>query len=239
MKIPFCSTCNSRDCFVKLYASAVWKKKTEKEKTTIHFNKGEAIFREGDPVNGIYFIYQGKVKVFKRGVKEKNHIVRLAGSGKILGHRGFGNIKTYPIGASALEPSTICFIPKDLFIEILNNNPGLSLALMNFYAEELRRVENKLVSLSQMTAKQKIAETLLTIAEIHGTKKENGIEYLKVELTRQEYADITGTSIEEVIRTLSLLNKEGIITLEGRMIGLAERKKLVQIILEFGNLRIP
>lgn len=201
--------------------------------------KGETIFREGDPVNGIYFIYKGKVKVYNSGIRNKPQIVRFADSGNILGHRGFGKLRVYPIGATALENSTICFVPADVFLNTMNNNGLLAVELVNFYADELRRAENKLRSLSQMSVKQKIAEAILTLSEIYGVVKENETEFLKIQLSRQEYADITGASLEEVIRTISQLKKEQLIAIEGKKIGIVNRIKLEEMLSEFGPLRLP
>jgi len=239
MKSPSCIACDSVNCYINRFASNTWKKKAAKVKVTYRFNKGESIFKEGDTVLGIYFIYEGKVKVYNSGHNNKTQIVRFGTSGKILGHRGFGKITTYPIGASAIEESIVCFIPKATFIEILHHNPGVALELVNFYAEELRRAENKLRSLSQMTVKQKIAEAILTLAEIYGTRTITGIDFLKVQLSRQEYADITGASLEEVIRTLSLFNKQKLINLNGKQIGIVEKKSLEAMLADFGELRLP
>jgi CRP/FNR family transcriptional regulator, anaerobic regulatory protein len=234
-----CTNCNSTECFINLHVSKLWKKKISNDKSVDLYKRKQQIFAEGDPVKGIYFIYKGKVKVYNSDVRGRNHIIRLAGAGKILGHRGFGKITNYPIGASAIEDSTICFIQKRTFTEALNNNPQLSLELVQFFADELRRTENKLRSLSLMTVKQKLAEAILTIAEIHGTTKKAGIEFLNIILSRQEYADITGASIEEVIRTLSSLKMQGLIRIDGKNVGIVKRRELEEMLREFGPLRLP
>ncbi len=236
---PNCNNCISENCFINRYVNKEWKKKVNQYRLTQVIKKGETIFREGDPVNGIYFIFKGKVKVYNSGLRNKTQIVRFADSGNILGHRGFGKLRVYPIGATALENSTICFVPADVFLNTMNNNGLLAVELVNFYADELRRAENKLRSLSQMTVKQKIAEAILTLSEIYGVVKENETEFLKVQLSRQEYADITGASLEEVIRTISQLKKEQLIAIEGKKIGITNRNKLQEMLSEFGPLRLP
>lgn len=236
---PNCNNCNSENCFINRYVSKDWKKKVNQQRLTITVKKGVVIFKEGDPVSGIYFIYKGKVKVYNSGIRNKTQIVRFADSGNILGHRGFGKLRVYPIGATALENSTICFVPSEVFLYAMNNNGLLAVELVNFYADELRRAENKLRSLSQMTVKQKIAEAILTLSEIYGVTKENETEFLKVQLSRQEYADITGASLEEVIRTISQLKKEELIAIEGKKIGISNRNILKEMLSEFGPLRLP
>ncbi len=121
----------------------------------------------------------------------------------------------------------------------MHNNGTLAVELVNFYADELRRTEHKLRSLSQLTVRQKIAEAILTLGEIYGIVKKNDIEIIKVQLSRQEYADITGASLEEVIRTISQLRKEKFIYIEGKSIGIINRNKLEEMLSEFGPLRLP
>jgi len=236
---PNCNNCISENCFINKYVDSEWKKKINQNRLTQGIKKGEIIFREGDPVTGIYFIFKGKVKVYNSGIRNKTQIVRFADSGNILGHRGFGKSRVYPIGAAALENSTLCFVSTDIFLNTMNHNSALAVELVNFYADELRRAENKLRSLSQMTVKQKIAEAILTLSEIYGVVKENDTEFIKVQLSRQEYADITGASLEEVIRTISQLRKEQFISIEGKKIGIIHRDKLEEMLSEFGPLRLP
>ena len=239
MNLPHCKTCDSQNCFINRFTTPEWKATIDKKRVALRIKKNDDLFREGDPVNGIYFIYQGRFKVFNSGYKNKTQIVRLAKSGNIIGHRGFGSLKIYPIGATALSQATVCFIPEKTFKEALKNNGELVFELLNFYADELRRAEYKLRSLSQMSARQKLAEALLTINDIFDAEIFEGLEYLGLQLPRQDYADITGSSLEEVIRTLSAFNKEGLISLVGKRIRIVNPEALKVMINSFGPLKIP
>ena len=239
MVLPHCKTCDSQNCFINRFTTAEWKSAIDKKRVALRIKKHDDLFREGDPVNGIYFIYKGQFKIFNSGYKNKTQIVRLAKSGDIIGHRGFGSSKIYPIGATALSPATVCFIPEKTFKETLKNNGDLVFELLNFYADELRRAEYKLRSLSQMSARQKLADALLTINEIFQPEHFEGVDYLGLQLPRQDYADITGSSLEEVIRTLSAFNKEGLISLVGKRIKLLKPEVLKEMISSFGPLKIP
>jgi len=239
MIAPNCMNCDSPKCFIKNFTKPEWKNKINKERTTLKVSKSMTIFNEGDAVQGIYFIYKGKVKVYNNGIKNRTQIVRLANAGQILGHRGLGVSHKYPIGASALENSTLCFIPTHMFEQALKYNPALVLELMNFFVEELRRAENKLRSLSQMTVRQKMAEAFITLNEIYGSSKIENVPFLNVELSRQDYADITGASLEEVIRTISSMTKSKLIHSKGKRIGITDHQKLAEMLVDFGPLRLP
>ena len=110
------TTCNLYDCFLCQHCMIEWRPLIGLNKETRMIKKGKAVFKEGDPVEGIYFMYQGWVKIHKEWTHPKELIVRFAGPGDIIGHRGLGDKKNYPVSATALEDSTVCFVPEE-FLE--------------------------------------------------------------------------------------------------------------------------
>ncbi|MCX6291644.1 MAG: Crp/Fnr family transcriptional regulator [Bacteroidetes bacterium] len=236
---PSCVSCSAKNCFINKYCTDEWKKTLSEKKMSNRYSKGQVIFLEGDSVPGIYFIYKGKVKIYNTGPKGRTQIVRFADKGDIFGHRGFGQHLVYPISAAAIEDTVSCFIPYKEFLEALNNNPPLVLNLMLFYADELKRAEYKLRSLSQMTVKQKLAEAILTIRSIYGAEKKENLKFLKVNLSRQEYADIVGSSLEEIIRTFSLLQKEGGIVTTRNSVAIVDESILKSYLKDFKNVLLP
>lgn len=238
---PTCSSCNSTACFINRFVGKEWKDQLAVHKTVQHYKAGALIFKEGDPVTGIYFIFSGKVKVYNTGPDNRSQIVRLANSGNILGHRGLGLGLSlhYPISAATLEDSIICFIRTNDFLAALEKSPAFAINLVMFYAAELRRAEYKLRSLSQMTVRQKLADAILTVREIYGTRLHNGKKVLAVKLSRQDYADIIGASIEEVIRTFSQFKKEGILLSEGKYIAIQKEKELHKMMKGFRDIHLP
>lgn len=238
---PTCSSCNSTACFVNRYVGKECKEQLALNKTVQHYKAGAIVFKEGDPVTGIYFIFSGKVKVYNTGPDGRSQIVRLANSGNILGHRGLGLGLSlhYPISAATLEDCIICFIRTNDFLSALEKSPAFAINLLMFYAEELRRAEYKLRSLSQMTVRQKLADAILTVREIYGTQLHNRKKVLAVKLSRQDYADIIGASIEEVIRTFSQFKKEGILLSEGKYIAIQKEKELHKIMKGFRDIHLP
>ncbi|MFD2144432.1 Crp/Fnr family transcriptional regulator [Mucilaginibacter antarcticus] len=72
--------------------------------------KGEVIFKEGDPVKGIFFVNTGIVKVHKRWGADKELILRFASEGLVFGHRALGGNGVYTISATALQAGTISYV---------------------------------------------------------------------------------------------------------------------------------
>src|SRR5450631_4821790 len=107
--------CDLQSCFFCQRCLPEWIPAVATHRDSYLLKKGELLFREGDKVAGIYFVCSGKVKVHKQWGTEKELILRFAGKGEIVGHRGLGHDNLYPISATALEPVSVCFIGLDFF----------------------------------------------------------------------------------------------------------------------------
>ncbi len=164
--------------------------------------KGELIFREGDPVRGIYFVYTGTVKVHKKWGTEKELILRFARQGEIFGHRGLGQEAVYPITATAIEPVSACFIDLDFFQATLKVNQEFMYGLLLFFADELQESERKMRNLAHMQVKGRVAQALLTLQEKFGLSPDG---YIGITLSRQDLASIVGATYETVFRIINEL----------------------------------
>lgn len=228
-----CVTCKCANCFIAKYCSPKWKRMIDEHKTGRMYKKGQQIFHEGNMIFGIHFICSGKVKVYKSEFDGKNHIVRLSKAGNILGHKSFGSRTYYRFGAETIEDSFISFIENDVFKKLLLCAPELMYNLLLFYAEELRNSETRIRNLAQMNVRERVVETLLMINNIFGQKNDDNW-LLNVELPRQDLADITGTSQDQIIRILSEFKKDKIIAFEGKKIIILKYQKLFDMIKGYG-----
>ena len=141
-----CKVCKSKDCLIHNH-SATLLEDTNVQSTIIRCKKGQQFIIEGAPVNGLFFIKKGTVKVFRTGINGREQIVRFAKDCEIIGHRGFGTEEYYSIGAIALQDSILCYFSKDDLQNTLLENPKFAYDLMLFYANELNRSENKVKSI--------------------------------------------------------------------------------------------
>src|ERR1700712_1627434 len=107
--------CDLNTCFICRNSIKEWHTAIAANRKNYKVKRGERIFSEGDEVKGIYFVYDGVVKVHQKWGPEKELIIRFASNGAIFGHRGFGGNYIYPISATAIEDSTICYIDIDFF----------------------------------------------------------------------------------------------------------------------------
>jgi len=223
--IPNCTECSNGDSLFHCLPQNE-KEILDLNKSGNFYKKGQVIFYENNYPHGFYCIHKGKVKISKLGAEGKEQIVRFAGTAELLGYRSvFGN-ETYKATATAMEDSYICHISSDSFFKVLNQNNKLSLDVIRLLSSDLKNSEQKLINISQKTAKERIAETLLLIKTKFGYMDDG--KTLSAIITRAEIGDIAGTTTETTIRTLSIFKKEGIIDLIGRKISIIDLEKLVR-----------
>jgi len=196
----------------------------EANRKNLAFKKGEVIFNEGEEVKGIYFIYKGKVKVHKKWGEEKELIVRFATQGDIVGHRGLGKTNIYPISATALEPSVLCFMELDFFKATLKVNDSLTYNLLMFFAEELQESEKRMRNLAHMPVKGRVAYALLALQEKFGVNEEG---FLDINISRQDIASFAGTTYESAFRVMSEFIEEGLVKVSEKNIALINSQKIL------------
>ncbi len=219
--------CDLSSCFLCANCIPEWREVIVVKKETIHFKKGELIFKEGDKVNGIYLLYSGAVKVHKQWVDQKELIIRFTRQGDIVGHRGLAAGDLYPVSATALAASEACFISNSFLETILKADHSFTYRLMQFYSSELQKAEMRMRNLALMEVKGRIAETLLELLEVFGTNAEG---YMTVPVTRQDIAAYAGTTYETVFKFLKTLTTDKIINTDGKHIKINAENKLRKIV---------
>ena len=217
------NNCDLQSCFLCRQCLPEWLPAIQAHRKNLTFKKGELIFREEEPVRGIYFVYSGTVKVHKKWGTEKELIIRFARQGEIFGHRGLGQEAIYPISATALEPVNACFIDLDFFRASLKVNQDFMYGLLLFFADELQESERKMRNLAHMQVKGRVAQALLTLQEKFGRTPEG---YIQMMLSRQDLASLVGATYETVFRIINELAEEQLIVLSGKNIAINDAAKL-------------
>ena len=207
--------CDLKSCLLCRQCLAEWIPALDANRKSYHFRKGERLFSEGDNLKGMYFIIKGLVKVHKKWGDDKELILRIAGDGDIVGHRGLGADLIYPVSGTALEPTEVCFVDLDFFNSTLKVNQDLLFGLMMFFAAELKESEKRMRNLAHMTVKGRIANALLFLKNKFGVTPEGAINLL---LSRQDLASYTGTTYETLFRVMNELAEENAISMNGKSI---------------------
>lgn len=221
------NVCDLESCFLCQLCLREWLPALAVEKRNYEVKKGEQLFKEGDLVKGIYFVYRGSFKVHKRWDKEKELIIRFARPGDIIGHLGLGKQPLYPVSATALEPAVVCYLAIDFFETTLKVNANLTYQLMMFFANELQESQRSMRDLAHMSVKARIAQAFVSLQQQFGVD-ENG--FINVEISRQDISSFAGTTYETLFKVLNEFAVQKILTLTGRKIYIIDQLKLSQVI---------
>ncbi|MGB5818963.1 MAG: Crp/Fnr family transcriptional regulator [Saonia sp.] len=202
-------------------------KKVSDSKTTKIVKKGETIFEEGERLNGVFCVRDGVSKLSKLSENGKDQIVKLATKGKVLGQRSVISEELSNLSAVAVNDMEVCFIPKEGIVNSLHKNPDFTFDVLRHMAHDLKEADDVIVNMSQKTVKQRVAEAFLYLKNNFG---EDDDGFLRLTLSREDIAGVVGTATESAIRIISEFKKKGLIKTSGKKIGIAEERKLMDLV---------
>ena len=178
-----------------------------------HYEKGATIFEQDAPSDAFYTIASGRVKIFKMLPSGKDLILEVFGTGDPLGAVAAYDGRPFPASAVALEDTTCLAIPRPVFFRLLEEHPSLVRGLMLGMTVRLVELTNRLAELSGTRIEPRFARLFLKLAGDMG-RPERGGTFVPLALSRQELADMTGTTIETAIRIMSRWGKQDVVRTE-------------------------
>jgi CRP-like cAMP-binding protein len=177
---------------------------------------GEFAFMEDDLPDCFYLVASGKVKAVKTSSGGKDFIIAFFGLAEIFGEVAVFEDRPYPASAQAVEDSTVLCIQREDFLRFLSRRPQLALRIVSVLSGRLRMASDRLRDLAGERVEQRIARVLLMLSARLG---------LSLPFTRQDIADMAGTTTESAIRFLSSLNTRKIThSVRGKIVILDELK---------------
>jgi len=177
------------------------------------FDKGDQLFSEGDPSEALYTVVSGRVKVFKTTARGADVILEIFGPGDPVGAVAVYESRPYPASAVALEPTTCLLIPRQAFFTLLENHPTLVRGLLTGLTHRLVELTNRLAELSGGRVESRLARFFVKLAAEMGQPRPEGT-FIALALSRQELADMIGTTIETTIRIMSRWGKDDLVRTE-------------------------
>src|SRR5690606_14541842 len=177
------------------------------------YDKGQVIFEQDAPADAFYTIASGRVKIFKMLPSGRDVILEVFGPGDPLGAVAAYDGRPFPASAIALEETVCVVIPRPVFFRLLEEHPSLVRGLMLGLTVRLVELTNRLAELSGSRIEPRFARLFIKLAGEMG-RQERGGTFVPLALSRQELADMTGTTIETAIRIMSRWGKEEIVRTE-------------------------
>jgi len=175
------------------------------------YGKGETIFEEGDPAERIHFLFVGRVKIVKAG-RDRDLILEILGPGEPVGAVAVFERRPFPATAVALESSGVVSIPEREFFSLIEKRPEITRRLLAGLTLRLMSLNRRLADMTG-SVDYRAARLFLTLADRMGQPRAEGV-FVPLALSRQDIADLAGTTIETAIRVMSRWQKEGLVETE-------------------------
>jgi CRP-like cAMP-binding protein len=177
------------------------------------YAKGDVIFAEQQPSEFFYSIGSGRVKIVKTLPGGKDVILEVFGAGEPLGAVAVYEGRPFPASAIAIEESSCILIPRAAFFVLLEQHPTLVRGILSGLTLRLIELTKRLAELSGGRVEARFARLFMKLARDMGRPGERGT-FVALPLSRQELADMTGTTIETCIRIMSRWNKDDVVRTE-------------------------
>lgn len=174
------------------------------------YAKGDVVFHEGDDSEWLFTIAEGRIKVVKMLPAGKEMIVEILGPGDPLGTVAAYEARPYPASAVAMEEATCIALRRGPLFALLETSPTLTRGLLAGLSIRLVQLTQRLAEVTGSRVEERFAQLFLKLAERLG-QRQAGSVFIPLHLSRQDLADLTGTTIETCIRVMSRWGRDGVV----------------------------
>lgn len=178
------------------------------------YSKGEVIFSEANVANTLYFINQGKIKLYKYTKDGKEQILHILSEGEFFGELELIKPSKYGFNAKAIVDSKICTLTKDEMKDIMMKNPEIGIKVLETLGERLSKVESLVQNLATNDVDSRMAYLLIDLMEKYGDNLEQNIS-IELPLSREDMANFIGVTRETISRKLKKFEDEDLIKIVG------------------------
>lgn len=197
------------------------------------FKRGEMLFSPGKPVETLFMLKSGTVRVFRVSEDGRALTTAMIGAGTVFGEMVLLGQHMYDQYAEATEDVFLCLMTRDDVHKYLMTNPKVAARVAELLGERLIATEQRLSDTVFKSVPQRIAGTLHTLA---GKEYRRGLRgrSLTVAITHEQLAALVGTSRETTTKVLGELAEQGVVKLGRGKIAVLDPVKLK----EFGDSRL-
>lgn len=195
---------------------------------TLNREEGASFFVQGDDATRFFVIADGRVKVSQVTAEGHQIVVRYAGGGEMFGCVPLYGGEEYPATASAVVPSRALAWSRSLMDRLMERHPRIAINALELLGEELSLVRSRYQELATERVERRVARALLRLVGKAGRKVEKGV-MIRFPLSRQDLAELTGTTLHTVSRILSGWEQRGLIESGRRRIVIRNPHGLVSV----------
>ena len=188
------------------------------------FNKGEIIFKQGSPLTHVACITDGLAKIYIEGLNKRNLILSFTKPVQMIGGPGMYVDYRHHFSVAAVEETTACLVDTKIVEQFIQSNTSFACDLLKRSNEVSINNFKKFINLTQKQMHGRIADAfILLLDEIYGRNP------FILTLSRQDLADLTAMSKENVIRVIKSFKDQGILRVEGNVVEILDKNELIRI----------
>jgi CRP-like cAMP-binding protein len=180
------------------------------EARSIRYPKNSAVFEEGGDAHSFFVLLHGHVRASKMTPAGQQVVVRYVTPGEIFGVAPAIGLTKYPATATAVDDSVALAWPSAAWPRLVAQHPILATNTLQTVGSRLQETHTRVIEMSTQQVERRVAHALLRLARQAGRKVEQGVE-IDFPISRQDIAEMTGTTLHTVSRTLSAWESQGLI----------------------------
>ncbi len=189
-----------------------------------HFEREAVIFYQDDDCDRVWFVRQGRVKIVHHEEDGREVILEIISPGEAFGGAVLF-MPRHPATAKAMEAVETMSLPSELYAQFLAKHPPAAVKLIRMLGARLHSMMG-LHILAGERVERRMAHILLKLADRVGRVDPDGV-LITISLSRQDLADMAGTTLETAIRTMSRFRAQGLIeTRRGGYLLITDLEKL-------------
>lgn len=181
------------------------------------YTRGEFLWREGDMATALTLIHKGRVKITKHGPSDRDLLLEVAGPGMVIGEVAVYDGGRYPVSAISAGDVEVLQLPVQDALAVLGSGPDAVLSVVGSLARHARRLAQRAADLGEAGVERRLALAMCRLCSRGCDRAQpppGGTVGIPVSLSRQDLADMVGTSVETAIRVVSRWARRGFVKTE-------------------------
>lgn len=190
--------------------------------------RGGYFFHEGEPATMLYVLVEGRVRLNQVSAEGQQVLLRFVSVGEPFGWIGSLGGSQYPASAEAVDDCAALYWDTETMIGLMERHPRLTMAALRMLARQVQELQQRYRELATERVERRIARALLRLSAQTGRQVPGGI-LLDIRLSRQDLAEMTGTTLYTVSRILSRWEQEGLVKSRRERVLIRRPDGLVQV----------
>jgi CRP-like cAMP-binding protein len=181
-----------------------------REAKSVRYPKDTNVFDQGEEAHAFFVLLHGHLRVEKTTPQGQQIVIRYVSAGELFGVAQAMALKNYPATAVAVVDSVALSWPAAAWPRLTAKFPSLAAGALQTVGSRLQDTQARVVEMSSEQVEQRVAHALLRLAKQAGRKVEQGVE-IDFPISRQDVAEMTGTTLHTVSRILSAWEQQGLV----------------------------